>query len=246
MLLCDAHNHLLHNMGSGAATLDESLTMARALYVQGVRYAIVCPAFHESFETVNRFLTRRNEARKQLLDAFGVGEKRVRLICSAEVTLSEELASLPDLPKLLIPGTNFLPISLSIPSFGDQEVRLISYLIHKKGILPYFLHLERYISFFSTAQLDRLLSIKKGVFCLSVRALGERDMVTLIQKYLVHGSKIIPMTNAHNLTTMPPEVRPEQLRIDGLHAERVYHLMERISSTIFKPYLPAWRRSRSC
>ena len=94
MLLCDAHNHLLHNMGSGAATLDESLTMARALYIQGVRYAIVCPAFHESFETVNRFLTRRNEARKQGKEIEGTYR---RDLSEAKKRIAEIKAKMKDL-----------------------------------------------------------------------------------------------------------------------------------------------------
>ena len=120
MLLCDSHNHILHNMASGATTLDESLTMARALYAQGTRFAVICPAFDHRFETINRFLLRRNHALMELKQSFDANEKRIKLIPSCEVILDPELVYLENLDKLLIPGTPFLPFSLSIPHFGDE------------------------------------------------------------------------------------------------------------------------------
>ena len=120
-LICDAHNHLLQNMDSGASTLEESITMARALYAQKVRYAIVCPHFHEQGETINRFITRRNHEKQLLIDAFPAGEKRIRIITSAEVELSNDLIQMPDLEKLLIPSTRFLPIALPLSGIGDDD-----------------------------------------------------------------------------------------------------------------------------
>ena len=244
MIICDSHNHILHNMASGASTVEEAVTMSRALYAQGVHYAVVCPAFHHEQETINRFIVRRNSALHELQRAFDVGEKRIKLIPSCEVSLDPELISLPDLDKLLIPGTAFLPISLSIPHFNDTEVGLITYLMHKRHILPYFVHLERYISFFDDAALDRLMSIQKAVFCLSARALGEPSIVKKLPKYIFQGARLLPMTNAHNLCSMPPELRSEMLHIDGLYADKLYANMQKTSNTFFKPFLTSWRNNR--
>ncbi len=244
MLICDSHNHILHNMASGATSLSESLTMSRALYSQGVRFAIVCPSFDHRLESINRFILRRNSALHELHQAFEPKEKRIKLIPSCEVTLDPELICLPNLEKLLIPATQFLPISLPIPHFDDEEMRLLSHLIQKRGILPYIVHLERYMSFYDTQALDRLMSIKKAVFCLSVRALGEQSIVKTLQKYIFQGVRVFPMTNAHNLCTMPPELRPEMLHIDGLYANKLYQNMQKTSNLFFSPFIEGWRHSR--
>jgi tyrosine-protein phosphatase YwqE len=241
-LICDAHNHLLHNMDSGACTLNTSLTMARALYAQGVRAAILCPTYDPRKEPIQRFLLRREEALSELKSSFDLGEKRILLIPSAEVSLTEEIAHDPRLTKLLIPATPYLPCTLPLTHFTDDTVRQIAYLIQKREMIPFFLHFERYLSFYTEAEKERLIAMKKPVFCLTVRALIDARMRNTSLKMLVSGKQVIPITNAHNLSSMPPEIRPEMMSMDGTHAERVYHLMCKCSDTLFRPLMHQWRK----
>ena len=88
------------------------------------------------------------------------------------------------------------------------------------------------------------MSIKKAVFCLSVRALGEQNIIKTLQKYLFQGVRVLPMTNAHNLCTMPPELRPEMLHIHGHYANHLYQNMIKTSNSFFTPFISRWRKSR--
>ncbi len=245
-MICDAHIHLLQNMDAGSENIQTSLIMSRALYAQGLRAAILCPVYRPEVESISKFCLRRGQHLSELKAAFDINEKRILLIPSAEVPLTDELVHDVALHKLLIPGTSYLPCVLPLEgSLSNHTVSLLTYLIHKRDMIPYLLHLERYLSFLSETDTKRLTSMSQCVFSVSVRSLHNEKIRMILLKMLFSGKTVLPATNAHNLISLPPETRSAQLNIDGTHAERVYRHLATSSDEFFRPLVKLWRKHRA-
>lgn len=239
-MFCDAHTHLLHGVDNGAAVLSEAVTMCRALTSQRIRAAIVAPHYRPS-EPIHRFLIRRDLRLKELRTVISHDARHLYLVPSAEVPLDTQIVKDPDLESLLIPGTRFLPISLPIGYYAPDALRAVVTLIQKRQMHPFFLHMERYLLFYPQKELDQLIGTRNAVWSFTVRCLIDQDLATRILRMLLSGKTVVPSSNAHNLSTRPPEFRPEYIHFDGTPAERVYKRMITSSDQLFKPLLPYWR-----
>ena len=240
-MICDAHNHLLYGMDSGAATLDQSATMVKALISQGITSLILSPHYKPS-EQISRFILRRDLALSELKRHLGCEKKHILLVPSAEVQLTDSLIEHPDLDKLVIPGTPYLPCALPLDTFPGAMVKGIVYLIQKRRIYPYFLHIERYITFYSKEDLQRLFSFHNCLWGVTVRALIDDRVSHEVMRLLLGGKTILPSTNAHDLSFRPPETRLEYLNLAGVYGEKVYLQLLKQEKSFIQPLYRLWRR----
>ena len=243
-MFCDGHTHILPGMDSGAATAEEGAMMISALYAQGVHAAVLSPHYHTN-EPLEQFLLRRKIAERDLRSALDSSLRRqFHLLPSAECALTEDLPTLPSLDALCIPGSHILPISLPLTPLTDHTVSQLAFLIQKRRIVPMILHCERHMALYASCDLERLFHIRQAVFAVSVRALIERDTATFCLRQLIAGRTVIPVTNAHDRSTRPPEIRADRLRIDGTFSEKVYCEMQARSDALFTPCLSLHAVSR--
>ena len=88
--MTDLHTHILPGMDDGAQTIEEALALLQTQAQQGVDAVALTPHFYGRRESVESFLSRREAAWQQLLEATA-GLQTPKLILGAEVSWMPEM-----------------------------------------------------------------------------------------------------------------------------------------------------------
>lgn len=142
LLKYDLHTHILPGIDDGPESADDSLTILEALMSQGVENICLTPHFYTHKESVEDFLSRREEAYKTLKPVLPC-ELNVKL--GAEVYVTKYLFSEErDLRILCMDGTNYMLTEFPYTSeFSENTMRMISRIMDY-AIVPILPHVERY------------------------------------------------------------------------------------------------------
>ena len=218
----DAHIHLLPNMDNGPSE-TAALDMLRVLRQEACRMAIVTPHYYADHETVTAFLRKRRESYRSLLVSASLADIRPpKLLLSAEVLLCPDLAKNPDLERLTIPGTPYLPLELPLGALEAWQMREISHLLHKRHFRLLICHLERYYFMYKPEDYQRLCSLPNTVYQVSAPALCQPDFAREVMRLMLAGKTVLLGSNAHNQTDRPPIHNELVNKITNLSGETVY------------------------
>lgn len=158
----DYHTHILPAMDDGPKTVEESCTMLRALYSQGVRRCVLSPHYFSNAEPIDEFLNRRSECFKNLNKQFD-GENMPSLYLGAETHLIKNMAR-HDLKPLCINGSDILLLEFPWHDFEPWMVDEIEQIVYSQQITPMIAHVDRVMKMFSQKNLDALLGIDDFIF----------------------------------------------------------------------------------
>ena len=106
--MIDFHTHILPGVDDGSKNVEESLLMLDSMKNQGVKTVIATPHFYANDESVESFLSRRNEAFSSLKKSLADGPE---IILGAEVRYYDGISRLEDLKKLRIEGRSRTTVS---------------------------------------------------------------------------------------------------------------------------------------
>ncbi len=240
-MICDAHSHLLHEMDSGATSPTQSAILVKATAAQGVKAVILCPTY-QTHIPISHFLIKRYARLDELRTILHKDKSPIMLIPSCEVPLFREIIFSSDLEKLLIPGTRYLPVTLPIGGLSKDILYCISYLIQKRQIYPYFLHTERYITFYSSEEKRQLFQIKNCLWGVTMRALQEDAVATDIMRLYATGKTILPSSNAHDPSFRSPDFSLDRLGLSNTYGEKVFLRIEKRADMYIKKLMPYWKR----
>jgi protein-tyrosine phosphatase len=152
----DYHCHLLPGIDDGAATIEESMEMARALVAAG--FSAVCCTPHQIKGTYECRPAAIRERTEQLQHKLGAASLQLKLFPGAEYYLDEYLPELLTDP-LPLGNTNLLLIE--IPNHAPVEfVKESCYRIKGSGFIPLIAHPERC----TLLELNSGGSDRKGLF----------------------------------------------------------------------------------
>lgn len=148
--MTDIHTHILPGMDDGAGNAEESLTMLRMEYDQGVDTVVLTPHFYRDKESPSHFLGRRQKAFWKLEERLSElsDEERggiPRMILGAEVAWRPNMADWDELSQLCMGQTNSLLLELPFTPWNDQLFHLLYDLQNSSGVIPVIAHLERYL-----------------------------------------------------------------------------------------------------
>jgi protein-tyrosine phosphatase len=219
----DAHIHLLPGMDNGPC-LETAVEMFRILKQEKCRMAIATPHFYADRETCTHFLRRRRESFLMLRNALGAEYKRFRLLVSAEVYLTPGLSSLPQLPKLCIPGTCYLPLELPLGKFEDWMMREISAILHKRQLHILICHLERYHFLYSPTDYKRLCGLPNTVYEVDANALMHTEISQDIIRMCLANKIVLLGSNAHNSLDRPPITETLVNKITNICGDTAYRI----------------------
>ncbi len=201
----DFHSHILPGIDDGAADVETSLKLLRMLHKQGVERVALTPHFYAHRMSVERFLQKRDEAFKRLLDAIG-DEPLPQLMLGAEVAMEYDLEQVDNLKSLCLQGTPFLLIELPIRGYSPWMLDKVISICYANESRPMLAHLDRYIGIYRDAELERIAEDADCVLQLNVSSLlnmrARKKMLSWIQndeKTIVFGS------DSHNLSTRAPQ-----------------------------------------
>jgi protein-tyrosine phosphatase len=142
----DFHNHLIPGVDDGAASLEESLSALKKMWVQGIRHVITTPHFRAS--TINRpkefaaQMARIDEAWAILLRAAPGSVPEMRLDRGVELALDEPNFPLSD-SRLRLAGTQFMLVEFPYFTVPPNSGQALGQL-RRSGIIPIVAHPERY------------------------------------------------------------------------------------------------------
>lgn len=198
----DLHTHILPGVDDGAKTIDDALVLIKALSEQGVKNICLTPHFYTHRESVEDFLSHRDEAAKKFLPCVPEG---ISIKLGAEVYVTKYLFSEErDLTPLCIDGTPFMITEFSYNShFSDNTMRMIHILLDR-GIIPVIPHIERYSylmkhKYIIAELIDLGVIIQSNAFSFTQFS-TKRKLLKLLKDGYIH----VLSSDTHSLTRNSP------------------------------------------
>ena len=201
--MIDWHSHVLPNMDDGSSSVEESLTMLKSLFSQGVSAVVATPHFYANDDSVESFLERRDGSYARL--SAVLTDEHPHIFCGAEVAYSPGIAKLKELKRLTVENTNLLLLEMPMARWTDATVNEIIEISATRAVTVVLAHIERYMTFQTKSALNKLLRngilMQMNASCFS-GFFGSRKAIGLLKSGVVHfiGS------DCHNATTRAPHI----------------------------------------
>ena len=197
----DFHCHLLPKMDDGAQSCFESQKILEELKQQGIHKVLATPHFYSHRETIEIFLSRRQEAVCRLQE---IGLPVLPIILGAEIHLERGLSELENL-RLLAWGTrNYLLLELPYGGFKEWMVEEIYNITFRMKITPVIAHLDRYLSWYKEDEIQEVLEIQDAIIQLNNEALFIRKTLKFCLKLIQTNYPVIFGSDTHNLQDRKP------------------------------------------
>lgn len=199
----DIHTHILPNIDDGSSSVDESLSMLRELYSQGVGLAVATPHFYPDENSPERFMRKRREAWEKLIPLLEADMPKIRL--GAEVKWYDGIDRKEAISRFCIEGTDLLLVEMPFYRWTDRMIQSLFELKRKYGITVVLAHIERYVTYQPHCIWKRLasngilLQVSAGAFD---SLLGRRRYL----KMLSEGTVTFIGTDCHNMHTRRPNM----------------------------------------
>ena len=203
MGITDIHTHILPGIDDGAQDLPLACRMLELEKSSGVDRVIMTPHYYPQEEDTSAFLRRREEAIRQLQEAY-LPEKMPEIRWGAEVRYCEFLGEM-DIEQLTLAGSRYL--LLELPG-GNQPRRLTQTVDHllSQDITPVFAHVERCIYFRNTPRLLAELVQMGALAQVSAHAISEKWDKRFAMACIENGLAQIIASDAHNLDSRQPDL----------------------------------------
>ena len=153
----------------------------------GLSHFCMMLEFDCNHESVASFIIRRDKAFEALTDQL---PKNIRITPGASVLVSDGLSSETGLKKLLLPGTNLLPVRLPYFSGNETAKELNRLLYH----LPYrilFLSFDSYLNFYPKDDIQRWTELPNTAYQWNYSALEVPLARDLLKKLLSRNSTVL-------------------------------------------------------
>lgn len=205
MILTDIHCHILPGVDDGASNKQETLTMLKKAYRDGVRRMIVTPHYRRGmFEPDQEYVRKMYAAVRK--KAAQIGNSGIEVYLGCECHRYSGMAD--DIEKGILPtlaGSRYVLTEFSsLDSFS--KIRAIIYELTSAGYIPVVAHVERYSAL--TECIDHvqdMIELGAKIQINAASLLGKqgrkvkRFCKKLMKKELVH----YIASDAHNLKTRP-------------------------------------------
>ena len=202
--MIDFHCHCLPNMDDGSSSVEESLRILEELSEQTVDLVVATPHFIANNETVESFLSRRQEAYETLSKNLYSGLPDIKL--GAEVAFYDGISNLNGLNKLCIEGTDILLLEMTNVKWTKYVVNELYRLVSLSNIRIMLAHVERCLFMQDWDVVDHLL--RNGVITQSnasyfIHILTKRKACRYLGDNIIH----VLGSDSHNMTSRPPRIK---------------------------------------
>ena len=228
--MIDIHSHILPGVDDGAKTPEESVAILKEMKKQGIRAVVATPHFYCSKDTPESFLQRRQEAFGKIpYDPAEMPE----ILLGAEVSYFDRISHSDQLDLLQLGNSKLLLVEMPFREWTDQMVEEICDLSTRAGVTPVLAHIDRYRG--------------KGQLSKYIKYLRESDVLFQCgtEPFLLRGSSRWALrmfrkgdvhflgTDAHNLTTRPPQMAQAAKVITEKLGSEVMDEINALSSEMF-------------
>ena len=221
--MIDWHSHVIPAVDDGSRDIEESLKMLSELKAQGVDCVVATPHFIANAESVEEFISRRDEAYASLTDSMS--EDLPKVLCGAEVKYYPGIAKMEGLEKLTVSGTNILLLEMPMTKWTKYTLRELFELASAKGLTIVMAHIERYLAMQEKNILDTLC--ENGIL-IQVNASFLNGFWTKGRalKLMAGGYIHFIGSDCHNMTTRAPKIGVAYDFIKKKCGEDYFHQMD--------------------
>ncbi len=199
--MIDWHSHILPGVDDGSRDIEESVALLNLLSEQGVKRVVATPHFLADKQTVEEFLSRRDQALEELKTQMP--DNAPEIVCGAEIKYYSGISRLENLSKLCIEGSRLLLIEMSMTKWTEYTVRELVELASSGKVTVVIAHVERYMGMQSSDVMYRLyesgilMQVNAGFFL----GLGtKRRAFSMLKNGEIH----LIGSDCHNIASRPP------------------------------------------
>lgn len=226
------HSHILPGVDDGCKTLENSLSLINRLLNNGVSNICLTPHYYTHHESIEDFVSRRQEAFELLAPAVPRG---VGLCLGAEVYVTACLFNNKDISSLCYGNSGYMLTEFPYTaSFEGKSMDMLVRLCGNYGITPVIPHIERYEKVFNNY--GKLCELKEMGVLIQTNAsslqgfLRKNHILRLIDKGIID----ILGTDAHSLEKGNPDAYPFACKqIEKRCGRQVLRKMQDKSAEIF-------------
>ncbi len=233
--LVETHCHILPGIDDGAPDIETSLKMIAQLQTQGAKAIILTPHYYSDSISLDDFLTRRDRAYHELIQALPQGSPK--LIPAAEIYISPYLFNNDNLSRIAIGRSGYALIEHPFNSTFSQKTyeRLLSLNCEYK-IKPILAHIERYPALMED---ERLIDEYIDMGCITQANINSfcdapRHTRKKLFKYLETGRVHLIGTDSHNLTSRSPNFEKGVKEIIKKCGQEAIDVLERNANMLIK------------
>lgn len=153
----DFHSHILPGIDDGSKDIEESVKLLDDMAADGVDVVVATPHFYCMKKTIEKFLSRRDEAYEKLKPY--IKPEHPKILLGGEILYDHSLVGHEDLPLLTMQGTKFLLLEMPYDKIDERIVRDVEAIVEDRQVKVLIAHIERYLSFTSYKSLCQLMDL---------------------------------------------------------------------------------------
>lgn len=205
--MIDFHSHILPNVDDGPDTVQDSLTMLRRAFLQGVDAFVSTSHFYSDEECPAEFLKRRDMAADQLKQAmFFSPMVYPKVVLGAEVLYFPGISDADGIEQLRIGNSRCILIEPPMAAWSDDMLDDIQQLRYHFDLIPVIAHVDRYMSMLKDNSLmDRVLQRKLLVQVNGSYFLNPKTKKAAFEN-LKAGKIHLIGSDCHNMDSRPPNL----------------------------------------
>lgn len=229
----DFHTHILPGVDDGSASLEESIAMLRMEAEQGIRAVITTPHFYPQHDNPERFIRRRREAARALLEEMKKYKGLPKFALGAEVYYFNGISDSDAISQLTIGSGRCILIEMPHAPWTDAMYRELEGLHVKRGLTPIIAHVDRYISPFHTFRIPQRLAELPVLVQANAEFFLNRATASMALRMLKHGDIHLLGTDCHNTRSRKPNMDAALRVIEGNLGDRALSWIHSNERSVF-------------
>ena len=201
--MTDFHMHVLPGMDDGSKSVEMSLGMLERSASYGVNTVAATSHFYAWENSPRKFLTRRAEAHRRLMETAAGREDLPRVLLGSEVCFFDGVSGMDELEALCLEGTKLLLLEMPFVRWTERMLREVE-TIQRSGLIPVAAHIERYLDFQPKSLMNEFFELGVLLQCNASFFLDRRARRAL--KMFRKGQVRFLGSDAHNLSSRPPNL----------------------------------------
>ena len=155
--MIDFHSHVIHDIDDGSHSVEESITMMKMSYRQGIDTMVFTPHFRLGEHKINTFLQERRDRLDEIREALTDEDRKEipKVILGAEIEYIPGMNHWDYLPELCIQGTKYLMTEMPFIPCSESLVKTIDDIALNSGLTPILPHIDRYFHTFTKEEYIR-------------------------------------------------------------------------------------------
>lgn len=228
--MIDFHSHLLPGIDDGSHDIAETEKLLHQEYQQKVQSVVATPHFYASRNSVEHFLTSRQNSYEKVKQAEL--EDIPKVFLGAEVYYFSGMSKAEMLSKLCIEGTNLILIELPFCQWKKEVYQDIKQIIEKQKLTVILAHVERYYGY------QKNKEIWNKIFSLPVYAQINAGSFLKWQKrrfcikFIKEGHNVLLGSDCHNTTSRIPNLEQGRKVLKEKLGEQVLSEIDNLGQSI--------------